>query len=68
MSLIATAADRMLGVIAPRVTAAAWSCPAGSHRAFCYCIGGHVYDACVSNVTGQQVKSCRYTVYTAACP
>ncbi len=67
MSLVTKAADSLLSAIVPRVTAAAWSCPAGCHRVFCYCIGGHVYDACVNNATGQQCASCRYTVYTAAC-
>jgi hypothetical protein len=68
MSLVTKAADRLLGIIVPRATAEAWSCPSGCHRLKCYCLGGHVYDRCLNNVAGKpDCTGCRYTVYTASC-
>lgn len=65
MSLIATAADRLLGAIVPRATAEATSCPSGCHRQTCYCAGGHWYDRCV-NSSGGTCKGCFRTVYTCS--
>ena len=53
MSLIANVADRMLSVVVPHASAAAWSCAPGCHRVLCGsgggCINGHWYNICVSS-------------------
>jgi hypothetical protein len=70
MSLVANAADRLLGVIVPRATAAAWSCPPGCARKTCYCgydktAGGYYwYDECVSTTGSYSCKSCTATVWS----
>lgn len=63
MSLIATAADRLLSAIVPRATAAAWSCASGCHRVTCQCAGGKWYDSCV-NTKGYECSPCRVTTWS----
>jgi hypothetical protein len=67
MSLIASAADRMLSVIVPRASADAWSCDSGCHRVLCGggggCTEGHWWNACV-NSKNEICNTCRETVYT----
>jgi len=46
MSIVVNAADRLLGAIVPRATAAALTCGAGYHRVTCQCVGGYFHDAC----------------------
>jgi hypothetical protein len=62
MSLIATAADRILGAIVPRTSAAANNCPSNCFRTTCYCSGGFWYDRCVRQ-SGNQCTGCFKTVY-----
>jgi hypothetical protein len=63
MSLIATAADRLLSAIVPRASAAAWTCPSGCNRTTCDCAGGYWYDNCVKP-DGVECKHCTITVWT----
>ena len=67
MSLMANAADRLLGAIVPRMSAAAWSCPPGCHRKTCFCSAGtsgaYWFDSCV-NDNGASCTGCRQTVWT----
>jgi hypothetical protein len=69
MSLIASAADRLLGAIVPRATASALTCPSGFYRVTCFCKeiapdGPKVwYDACCQD-NGPGCYACEYTVWT----
>ena len=67
MNLIANVADRLLGVIVPRATAAALVCPPGCHRKTCYCKttskGAFWYDSCVDD-TDHACIGCTKTVWT----
>lgn len=64
MSLIATAADRMLGAIVPRADAEAASCPGGCFRQTCYCSTKYHkwYNRCVNTV--RECVGCFITVYS----
>jgi len=62
MTLIATAADRLLGAIVPRASAAANNCPAGCFRQTCFCREPVWWDRCVS-ATGLQCTGCFSTIY-----
>jgi hypothetical protein len=68
MNFIASAADRLLGVIVPRATAAAFSCPPGCERYTDGCFphnGGYYwYDCCKVTKTGGNCNHCGYTVWT----
>jgi hypothetical protein len=65
MSLIANAADRLLGAIVPQATAAAFSCPTGTERYTlgCYPNGNswYWYDCCKVVRTGVPVGHCGFT-------
>jgi hypothetical protein len=68
MSIIANAADRLLSVIVPRATAAAWSCQPNSHRVTCFCSPNshgvyYWWQKCIDNTTGQPTKACTITVH-----
>jgi hypothetical protein len=69
MSLIANAADRLLGVIVPRATAAAWSCASGYYRVTCFCgpnpngSGCVWYDQCCQD-NGPSCGLCISTVWS----
>jgi hypothetical protein len=64
MSLITVAADRILGAIVPRASAAANNCPGNCFRQTCYCnkSNHYWYDRCVSS-SGPQCTGCFRTVY-----
>lgn len=71
MSLIANAADRLLGAIVPRATADAWSCPPGCVRQncpnACRANGGGAYwwNLCVAaRDPSQHCTICRQTSWT----
>jgi len=71
MSLIANAADKLLGAIVPRATAAAFSCPPGTERYTYGCLpdynssgtllGYFWYDCCKVVKTGQKIGHCGFT-------
>jgi hypothetical protein len=72
MSLIANAADRLLGAIVPRATAAAWSCASGWYRVTCGCApgtdGGCVwFDECCQDNGPLCDGICLSTVWTCHC-
>jgi hypothetical protein len=62
MSFIATAADRILGAIVPRASAAANNCPGTCFRTTCYCHNHYWFDRCVHRTSGQ-CTGCFQTVY-----
>jgi hypothetical protein len=64
MSLIATAADRILGAIVPRTSAAANNCPGTCFRQTCYCDkkSGFYFDRCV-HTTGPECVGCFQTLF-----
>ena len=64
MSFIATAADRILGAIVPRTSAAANNCPGSCFRQTCYFSGGFYYDRCVTST--RECVGCFKTVYRCA--
>jgi hypothetical protein len=68
MSVIANAADRLLGAIVPRATAVAFVCPPGCYRYTDACyphLGGfYWYDCCKVTATGKDCNHCGFTAYT----
>jgi hypothetical protein len=72
MNFIANAADRLLGVIVPQATAAAFNCPPGSVRYTYGCeakalpsgrVGYYWYDCCKRIDNGQPTGNCGFTVW-----
>ncbi len=63
MSLISTAADRILGAIVPRTSAAANNCPGGCFRQTCYCHNKFWYNRCVSSTSNRECVGCFKTIY-----
>ena len=71
MTFIANAADRLLGAIVPRATAAAWTCPPGCVRINCNpacratTSGAYWFNLCVASKDHNQIcTGCRQTAWT----